>query len=83
MLLGAFRIGSPADWAMIAVIALLVFGPKRLPKLGRQLEEAVREFEELRERLRVGIRLTPGGIALLLVAFTLSLWLGLMLVLPR
>lgn len=32
------------EMAVIFVIALLVFGPKRLPELGRSLGSAMREF---------------------------------------
>jgi sec-independent protein translocase protein TatA len=32
--------------AIVLVIALLVFGPKRLPELGRSLGSGMREFRE-------------------------------------
>jgi sec-independent protein translocase protein TatA len=32
--------------AIVLVIALLVFGPKRLPELGRQLGSGMREFRQ-------------------------------------
>jgi sec-independent protein translocase protein TatA len=32
--------------AIVAVIALIVFGPKRLPELGRSLGSGMREFKE-------------------------------------
>ncbi len=31
--------------AIIAVVALLVFGPKRLPEMGRSLGRGMREFK--------------------------------------
>lgn len=37
---------SPMALLMIGVIALLMFGPKRLPDLARSLGEAMREFKK-------------------------------------
>jgi sec-independent protein translocase protein TatA len=40
-------IKSPStDLIIILVIALLIFGPKRLPGLGRQLGHGMREFKD-------------------------------------
>jgi sec-independent protein translocase protein TatA len=38
------NIGLP-EIAIVLVIALLVFGPKRLPELGRSLGNGIREFK--------------------------------------
>ena len=38
------NIGLP-EIAIVLVIALLVFGPKRLPELGRSLGHGIREFK--------------------------------------
>jgi sec-independent protein translocase protein TatA len=38
---------SPIQILMVAVIALLVFGPKRLPEIGRQLGRGLREFKSV------------------------------------
>jgi sec-independent protein translocase protein TatA len=34
------------DLIVVLVIVLLIFGPKRLPGLGRQLGEGIREFKD-------------------------------------
>ncbi|MEC4986571.1 MAG: TatA/E family twin arginine-targeting protein translocase [Oscillatoria sp. PMC 1068.18] len=40
-----FGIGLP-EMAVIFVIALLIFGPKKLPEIGRSLGKAIRGFQE-------------------------------------
>jgi sec-independent protein translocase protein TatA len=40
-----FGIG-PLELIVVLVVALLVFGPKRLPDLGRSLGSGMREFKE-------------------------------------
>lgn len=40
-----FGIGLP-EMALIMVIALLVFGPKKLPEIGRSMGKAIRGFQE-------------------------------------
>lgn len=40
-----FNIGMP-ELIVVFVVALLVFGPKRLPDIGRQLGKAVRGFKQ-------------------------------------
>lgn len=40
-----FGIGLP-EMALILVLALLVFGPKKLPEIGRSLGKAIRGFQE-------------------------------------
>lgn len=40
-----FGIGLP-EMVLILVIALLVFGPKKLPEVGRSLGKAIRGFQE-------------------------------------
>jgi TatA/E family protein of Tat protein translocase len=37
---------SPADMAVVMAIALIVFGPKRLPEVGRQLGGFVKELRK-------------------------------------
>ena len=40
-------LGSPADIGIILVLALIVFGPKRLPEIGKQLGQAMRELRKV------------------------------------
>jgi sec-independent protein translocase protein TatA len=35
-----------ADLVVVLLIVLLIFGPKRLPSLGRQLGQGLREFKD-------------------------------------
>jgi len=48
------------DLLVILVIALIVFGPKKLPEIGRAIGNAMREFkkssEEVRESFEEGIK---------------------------
>lgn len=37
---------SPWHWLLVAFIALLLFGPKKLPELGKSLAEGIRGFKE-------------------------------------
>lgn len=53
-------IGFP-ELLIILVIALLVFGPKKLPEVGRSLGRALKEFrktsDEIRERIEEEIEM--------------------------
>lgn len=40
-----FGIGLP-EMVLILVLALLVFGPKKLPEIGRSLGKAIRSFQD-------------------------------------
>lgn len=40
-----FGIGLP-EMAVIMVVALLIFGPKKLPEIGRSVGKAIRGFQE-------------------------------------
>ena len=40
-----FGIGLP-EMAVIMVVALLIFGPKKLPEIGRSLGKTIRSFQE-------------------------------------
>ncbi len=37
---------GPLELAIVLLIVLLIFGPKRLPGLGRQLGSGMREFKD-------------------------------------
>lgn len=41
-----FRSIGPAELLIVLGIVLLIFGPKRLPALGKQLGSGMREFKE-------------------------------------
>ncbi len=42
---------SPPDIAIILGLALLVFGPKKLPEVGKQLGQAMRELRKITEEV--------------------------------
>lgn len=43
--MNVFGIGLP-EMALIMVVALLVFGPKKLPEIGRSMGKAIRGFQD-------------------------------------
>ncbi len=45
------NIGLP-EIIMVIIIALVVFGPKRLPEMGRQVGKAIREFRAATSDIR-------------------------------
>ncbi len=49
-----FGIGMP-ELIVIFVIALIIFGPKKLPDLGRALGRGLSEFKKASEELKAGI----------------------------
>lgn len=55
------NIGFP-ELLIILAIALLVFGPKKLPEVGRSIGKAVREFrrtsDEIKDRIEEEIRVS-------------------------
>lgn len=46
---------SPAEILTIAVVALVVFGPKRLPEMSRKIGGALRELKDTAADLRRGL----------------------------
>jgi TatA/E family protein of Tat protein translocase len=43
---------GPAEIMLIFVIALLVFGPKKLPEIGRSVGKALREFKKTSDEIK-------------------------------
>jgi sec-independent protein translocase protein TatA len=43
--MNVFGIGLP-EMALIFILALLIFGPKKLPEIGRSLGKAIRGFQD-------------------------------------
>jgi sec-independent protein translocase protein TatA len=43
---------GPAEVLVILVVALLVFGPNRLPEIGRQVGRGIRELRKFQDSLR-------------------------------
>jgi sec-independent protein translocase protein TatA len=43
---------GPGELILIFVIALLVFGPKKLPEIGRTVGKAMREFKKASEEIK-------------------------------
>ena len=37
---------QPMHWVVVLAIVLIIFGPKKLPELGRGLGTAIRNFKE-------------------------------------
>lgn len=52
------NLGMP-EILLILLVALLIFGPKKLPELGRSLGQSIREFkrgaQEIREELEKSV----------------------------
>ena len=49
-----FGIGMP-ELIVIFIVALLVFGPKKLPELGKALGRGLAEFKRASEELKAGL----------------------------
>ncbi len=49
-----FGLGMP-EMIVIFVIALLVFGPKKLPEIGRSMGRSLAEFKRASEELKEGL----------------------------
>ncbi len=43
---------GPAELILIFIIALLVFGPKKLPEIGRSVGKALREFKRTSDEIK-------------------------------
>lgn len=57
---------GPQEIVFIMFIALLIFGPKKLPELGRTIGKAIREFKkatsEIEKEVQTGIREIEGTV---------------------
>jgi sec-independent protein translocase protein TatA len=53
-----FNIGMP-ELMVVFIVALLVFGPKRLPEIGRQLGKAMRSFKQASMDLKDALEQEP------------------------
>ena len=50
-----FNLG-PFELVAIFVVALLVFGPEKLPEMGKQVGKAIREFRKFQESMQGQVR---------------------------
>jgi sec-independent protein translocase protein TatA len=46
---------GPAELLIIGAIALLIFGPRRLPELGRSLGQTIKEFRGVGREIEKGL----------------------------
>ncbi len=53
-----FNIGMP-ELILIFVVALLIFGPRKLPEIGRMLGNAMREFKKAAEDFKEAMNQEP------------------------
>ena len=47
---------------IILGVALLIFGPKQLPKLGRAMGETINSFKSVRQELQAGLDEAEGTV---------------------
>ena len=38
---------DPWDWLVILLVAMVVFGPKKIPEIARSLGQGIREFKDV------------------------------------
>lgn len=51
-------LGSPAQWMVLILACLVIFGAKRLPELARTLGKAVGEFGKARREFEAALKET-------------------------
>lgn len=49
-------LGSPAQWMVLILACLVIFGAKRLPELARTLGKAVGEFGKARREFETALK---------------------------
>src|SRR3990172_1510647 len=54
-----FGLGAP-ELVVILIIAVLIFGPKRLPELGQSVGKAIREFKKSTDELKNDVANSTG-----------------------
>jgi sec-independent protein translocase protein TatA len=50
------RLENPLFWIILAVVALIIFGPRRLPELGEGLGKAIKEFRKATTEVGEGLK---------------------------
>jgi sec-independent protein translocase protein TatA len=50
---------QPMHLIIILVIAILIFGPRKLPELGKGLGKSIREFKKAMEDINKDVDVTP------------------------
>jgi sec-independent protein translocase protein TatA len=55
---------GPAEILVILVVGLLVFGPNKMPEIGKQFARAVREFRKIQKHLSSGLEGITSGLNL-------------------
>ena len=59
-----FNVG-PTELMIILVLALIVFGPKKLPEMGKSIGKGLKEFRkaqmDIRREITEGLRETPAS----------------------
>ncbi len=50
---------SPLHLVLLMIVALLVFGPRRLPELGGAVGKTIREFQRSMAEARAGVSAAP------------------------
>jgi TatA/E family protein of Tat protein translocase len=60
---GGFKMGSLGPWELIIIlfIVLIIFGPKKLPEMGRSIGRAIREFKNAGKEIQNDIVETIEG----------------------
>ncbi len=53
-----FSVGMP-ELILVFVVALLIFGPRKLPEIGRTLGKAMREFKKTADDFKEAINQEP------------------------